>query len=738
MKIKIIILFSILLFIVLESTAQKLSGHVYEILENKKSPLVGANVYQLNTTNGTSTNDRGFFSIGLIDNKNEELVISYVGYQNDTLALSGQDFNALDIVLQEENDLNEVEIVSRQKGGFVSRTSTRTIESISGEGLKQAACCNLSESFENSATVSISFSDAVTGAKQIEMLGLAGKYTQIMQENIPNLRGLAEPYGLGYYPGDWLHSIQVSKGAASVINGYESITGQINLEIKKPQDSEKFFLNLYGNQFGKFEGNLNGRIKISDQWSTMVLFHGENMSIKHDKNNDTFLDMPLVDQYNFYNRWNYKTDNIHFDAGIQYLTENRRGGQVYFNPNEERTGDNGYGIGIETDRIQSHLKLGYIFKNRDFTSIGFQNQFVSHKQNSFFGLTDYNADQVSYYGNLLFQSYIGTVSHSYTTGISFLYDSFQEVLNDSSFNRIESVPGAFFQYTYSDGKKLNIIAGIRGDWNSSYGFLLTPRFNVRYSPTERDILRASAGKGYNSPNVISDNTGLFTTSKTIHVAGGIDIESAWNAGLSYSRYFNLSDRELILAFDLFYTNFQNQVVVNRDTDPFNVYIANLDGRSYSTSFQAEIRYEVIRDFDVLLGFRYNDVRTTIDNSLVEKEMVNRYKGLLSLSYATNLKKWQFDLNLQVNGDARLYNTSFNPPEYRRPLRSPVYMLMNAQVTKYFKRWELYFGGENLTNYKQNNPIISPEDPFGDYFDATIVWAPIMGIKVYAGIRVTLK
>jgi hypothetical protein len=737
MKIKLIILFSAML-LMLNASAQQVSGFVYERNEKNKVPLTGANIVQINTTNGTITDHQGFFSINLVKPGGEDIVISYVGYENDTLILADGRLDNIEVVLQEELDLGEVEIVSRQKGGFVSRASTRSIESVSGEGLKQAACCNLSESFENSATVNVSFADAVTGAKQIEMLGLAGRYTQIMQENIPNLRGIAEPFGLGYYPGDWLQSIQVSKGASSVINGYESISGQINLELKKPQKSEKFFLNLYGNHFGKFEGNINGRININDRWSTMIFFHGDNMSIKHDNNNDSFLDMPLVDQYNFFNRWNYKTDNIHFEVGIQYLTENRRGGQVYFNPGEERTVENGYGIGIITDRLQGQLKLGYIFKNRDFTSIGFQNQLVRHEQNSFFGLTDYAAEQYSYYGNLLFQSYLGTIAHTYTTGISFQYDHFFEVLNDSTFTRREAVPGAFFQYTYSDGKKLNIIAGVRADWNSRYGYLFSPRFNIRYSPTEQDIFRASAGKGYNSPNVISDNSKLFTTSRTVHVASDIDIEAAWNTGFSYNRYFTISDRELILGVDIFYTNFQNQTVVNRDSSPFNVYITNLDGRSFATSLQAEVRYEIIRDFDILLAFRYNDVKTTVAGNLVNKEMVNRYKGLLSLSYATNLRKWQFDLNFQLNGDARRYNTSYNPAEYQRPVRSPAYLIMNAQVTKYFKRWEIYLGGENLTNYMQENPIISPEDPFGDYFDATNIYAPIMGIKIYAGIRVTLK
>ncbi len=738
MKLKLISILVVFLSVTFDAYSQKVSGYVYEILENSKSPLIGANVYQANTTNGTVTNQEGFYSMELNNTEQQYLVFSFVGYQNDTIPVTEVNSTLFNIVMKEQKELAEVEVVSRQKGGFVSRANTRSIESISGQGLKQAACCNLSESFENSATVNISYADAVTGAKHIEMLGLAGRYTQIMEENIPNLRGLAQPYGLGYYPGDWLQSIQVSKGSSSVINGYESITGQINLELKKPQKSEKLFLNLYGNQFGKFEGNLNASVKINDRWSTMIFLHGENNSMKHDFNDDTFLDMPLVTQINVYNRWNYKTDNIHLGFGVQYLTEDRRGGQVTFNPNDERTETNGYGIGVNTDRFESELKLGYILKNRDFTSIGFQNQFIMHKQKSFFGLTDYDAKETSYYGNLIFQSYIGNVAHKYTTGISYLYDNYNEVLNDSAFARTESVPGAFFQYTYSDGKKLNIIAGIRGDFHNIFGFLFTPRFNLRYSFNDQNIFRVSAGKGYHPANVIAENSALFNTSRKVVIGAPLDIESAWNFGASYNRYFTISDRELILGFDLFYTNFQTQVVVNRDTYPDFIYISNLDGRSYSTSFQAEVRWEIIKNLDILLAFRYNDVKTTINHNLVEQDMVNRYKGLLSLSYVTNLRKWQFDLNTQLNGDSRLPNTSFNPPEFQRPDRSPSYFIINAQVTKYFKRWEFYFGGENLTNYKQDNPIISPRNPFGEYFDATIVWGPIMGIKAYAGIRVILK
>ena len=273
---KVIILISIWCIGIYGLYAQQVSGYVYEMLESSKLPLTGANVYEVNNTNGTVTDQNGYYSINIQSQKNRLLVFSFVGYENDTIRVEEVNRQLIDVILQQEKSLDEVEIVSRQKGGYVSRAATRSIESISGEGLKQAACCNLSESFENSATVSISFADAVTGAKHIEMLGLAGRYTQILQENIPNLRGLAQPFGLGYYPGDWLESIQVSKGSSSVINGYESITGQINLELKKPDNHEKFFLNLYGNHFGKIEGNINGRIKFNDRWSTMLLVHAEN------------------------------------------------------------------------------------------------------------------------------------------------------------------------------------------------------------------------------------------------------------------------------------------------------------------------------------------------------------------------------------------------------------------------------------------------------------------------------
>lgn len=718
--------------------AQQVKGGVFEMIGGESNPLIGANVVQLNTLNGTTTDAEGHFNLNLERKAPKKLVVSYVSYQSDTINLNETGFGHVHVTLDNLKNLDEVEVVSRKSGSHISRSETRGITSINEGELQKAACCNLSESFENSASVDVSYADAVTGAKQIQLLGLAGLYTQMLTENIPNLRGLAIPYRLGYVPGSWMESIQVSKGTSSVINGYEAMAGQINIEYKKPDEGEKFFLNLYGNQMGKIEGNLNTRFELNEKWSTMILAHAEYNGTKHDDNDDSFMDDPLIEQVNLLNRWKYKGDNLRLQFGIQYLTENRQGGQMNFDPGEPHDTENGYGIGVETDRYLGFFKMGYILKNRDKSSIGFQNQVVYHDVTSFYGLNDYNADQFSYYGNLMFQSYINDTRHQYTTGISFSLDNYNQQLNDTSWIRNEQVAGGFFQYTYSNFKNLNIIAGLRLDHNNLYGWLFTPRLHAKYNINEHNVLRLSFGRGYRTANVIAENTSILATSKQIQFLENLEIESSWNFGLTYTAYIDIGSRELTLTTDYFYTKFNNQVILDREEDPFIVYIYNLDGPSYSNSIQVETQYEPINRFELKLAFRYNDVKTTIGDELQEKPFVSKYIGLLSASYQTNLKKWQFDMNLQLNGDQRLPYTGFNPEIYQSPERSPVYAILNTQVTKYFKRWDVYIGGENLTSYKQNNPIIQPHEPFGEYFDSSMVWGPVSGIKVYAGIRFTIK
>lgn len=734
-----IIIFTLSILANHNSFSQEIHGVVYEAnKDGSKSTLPGVNIYWAGTTVGTATDVDGNFHLKFTDDNEPHLVISYIGYQNDTMLIDDE-LEHLDIVLAMNHTLNEVVIVERIAGSHISRTNPIISQIITSGELQKAACCNLSESFETNASVDVAYSDAVSGAKQIKLLGLDGKYSQIQTENIPNLRGLGTSFGLGYVPGSWMESIQVSKGTASVKNGYESITGQINIEYKKPDNSEKLFLNLYGNHLGKLEGNVNSAKKINDRWSTAIFAHAENNSNIIDNNDDSFLDQPLVTQYNFLNRWKYENGkNIHAQFGIKYINEERTGGQKDFDTEMERTADNPYGTNVKTNRVELFSKTAYIFTSRPATNMAFVNSFIYHDMNSYFGLTDYDAIEYNYYGNLMFQSYIGTTSHSYTTGISYVFDQYNEQLNDSAYKRIEHVPGGFFEYTYVNPEKFTLLFGMRADYNNLFGLFFTPRFHFKYNLTSNTIMRASAGKGYRTPNAIAENLSLLASSRRIVFVEELKMENAWNYGVNLTQYINIDGKELSVNIELYRTDFINQAIIDKDQDIPRIFIYNLDGKSYSNSFQIESKYELISGLDVTAAFRWNDVKMTIDQELIREPLVHKYKGLLGLSYVTRAKKWQIDVTTQFNGDSRIPSTEENPQPYKRDDESPAYTILNAQVTKFFKSWDFYVGGENLTNYTQDNPIIASDDPFGPYFDASNIWGPLVGIKVYAGVRLKIN
>ncbi len=736
---KIVLIFGIVLLFQGAGIAQIVSGKVFEINDKgKKDPLVGVNIYWAHNLDGTTSDINGNFDIVTAgDDKERLLVFSFVGYQKDTVQIQDAMRN-IEVVLASNKMLDGVEISARQSGSHLSRIDPILTQNISGAELTKAACCNLSESFETNASVDVNYSDAVTGAKQIQLLGLAGIYSQIMTENIPNYYGLANSFGLMYVPGSWMESIQVSKGAAAVVNGYESISGQINVEYKKPDNSEKLYLNAFGDSDGRLEGNFNTAVKLNDRWSTMLYGHVNNNQQKDDHNGDGFLDHPLYTQYNVLHRWKYFGERYRTQFGFQYIDENRVGGQNDYQQTDEPIVTNPYGINIQTRRAQAFWKSGILLE-RQATSIALINSYTWHDQESMFGLRDYNATENSYYGNLVFQSYIGDTPHVYSTGISYRFDNYDENLNDSAYSIRESVPGLFFQYTYTKCETLTFIAGIRADFHNLYGTFYTPRVHFKYNLAPKTILRASAGKGYRTANVIADNISLLASSRQIIIQEDLQQENAWNYGLSLTQYFDLMDRQLTLSADFYRTDFISQVIVDVDASASQISIYNLDGTSFSNSFQVEASYELIKNLDLVAAFRINDVKMTTDNELQRKPLVSKYKGLVNLSYATNFNVWQFDFTTQFNGDGRLPtpNTA-NPSKYQWGETFPAYTIINAQITKYFRKWSIYIGGENLLNFTQDNPIVAADDPFGEYFDASMVWAPIMGRKLYVGIRYAIE
>lgn len=709
--------------------------------DQQAEPLEAARVLWINTTTGTLTDEKGNFSISVPRNlKEQKLVLIAAGYEQDTLELTDMKAalkEGLKITLMAYST-DEVTIQSRNKGIRVSRLDPIRSELIGEVELAKAACCNLSESFETSGTVDVSFADAITGAKRIKMLGLDGVYTQILTETYPAIRGLATTFGLTAIPGPWMQSIQVSKGAASVQNGYESLTGEINVEYKKPQNADRIYLNLYANQLGRVEGSLNLSHRFSNRLSTMLFIHGNSFQRVIDPNGDGFRDLPALGQYSFFNRWRWHTGKSwRGQFGVKYFEEARLGGQIQFDPEQDRGSTNAYGIEINTKRWEAFNKAGYVFQSNVGTSIGTQVVFSNHQQDAFFGMNTYRGRQTSLFAKGLFSTILDNTNHKLTTGASFRYDSFQEMYNDSAFTRLEQVPGVFAEYTYNRLNRLILVAGLRADRHNLFGMIYTPRVHMKYDLDPNTTFRASAGSGFRVANVFAEYLPAMMSSRQVIVREPLNPERGWNYGFNLTRYFSLAGREGNVSLDVYRTDFVNQIVANRETSG-KLYFQNLDGRSFGNYVQIETYYEPLDRFEVRLAWKWNQVKSTFDGELLAMPFVVGQRGLLNLGYVTGNERWQFDATLQYIGRRRLPNTSALPPEFQLPENSPAYMQLAGQITYKIKDLDIYLGGENLTNFIQQDPIIAASAPFGEHFDAAMTWGPIIGRRIYMGIRLPVK
>jgi outer membrane receptor for ferrienterochelin and colicins len=728
---------------ILPDTAQGYVKGVVVELDGKGrfNALPAASVYWLNNHKGVMTDSNGVFTIKQ-DAAGSILVISYTGYQPDTVSVTGQ--QVMRVILATGRQLKDVTVTSNNRSYYTSALSTVRTQVWGEKELFKAACCNLSESFETNPSVDVSYSDAVSGSKQIQLLGLSGVYTQLTVENMPGPRGIATFNGLSFIPGPWIENIQLTKGTGSVANGFESIAGQINIEQKKPEKSEKLYLNAYVNDFGKTDINLNFSHKLNAKWSTALLLHDDFLANKNmDVNKDGFRDLPSGNQFTMLNRWKYDNSKAFMlQFGVKVLRDDKTGGQLGFNPAEKFT-TKSYGLGLNTERYEAFGKIGYVFPQKKYKSVGLQLSTFSHTQNDYFGLKAYDAKQQNFYGNLIYQSIIGNTNHKFRTGLSLLYDNYNEVFASVNYKRKEVVPGAFFEYTWDASTKFNIVAGVRADNNSLYGAFVTPRLNARYQPFKNTTIRVSAGRGQRTANIFAENLGWFVSSRTVNITAangngyGLAPEVAWNEGISIDQKFTLADRQGTVGVDFFRTDFTSQVVVDVDKSASQINFYNLNGKSYSNSLQAEVNYEVVKHFDVRFAYRLFDVKTTYHGELLQRPLVAKQRAFVNLAYETT-NKWKFDYTVQLVGQKRLPYSGDNAPQYQWAGNSPSYIVMNAQVSKSTGSWDVYVGAEDLNNYYQKQLIIDSQNPFGNHFDASVVWGPTFGRMFYAGVRYKIK
>ncbi|WP_405562892.1 TonB-dependent receptor domain-containing protein [Polaribacter sp. Asnod6-C07] len=707
----------------------------------------GATVHWLNTNVSAITNSKGWFTI---DYKKEytRLVISYLGYKTDTITIKG--LEPIHHFLTAESDLEEITIKSKRNAVQKSFLSTTNMFTVNSAELLKAACCNLAESFETNPSIDLSFSDALTGTKQIQMLGLTSPYLLITQENIPSVRGASQVFGLTFTPGTWVESIQITKGAGSVVNGFESISGQINAELVKPMFDNKFFFNAYSSLNGRLELNTHFNKKVSDKWHTGLYVHGNYRGEKFDKNNDNFLDMPLSNQINVMNRWQFTDAEKGWVSfiNLRFLNDEKQTGEIKFNPDLDKGTTNAWGSEIDTKRFETSAKLGYVFPELPFQSVSFQVAYSNHQQDSYFGLKTYDIQHQSIYSNIIFKSIIGDTRNNFKTGISFTHDNYDELVDFTDYERIETSVGAFFEYAFDNLEDFSLTAGLRVDRHNLLGAFVTPRLHVRYVPWEKGVFRASVGRGKRSANIFAENQQMFASSRQINIDNvggniyGLNPEIAWNYGVSYLQKFNLFDKKGDVTFDFYQTKFDNQIIVDWE-NPQEISFYNLEGKSIANSFQLEVNYNLAPNFNLRTAYKYFDISSDYKSGNLQKPIQPKDRFFANLSYETELTEkdaqWRFDITFNNIGTQRLPNTSSNPEQYQLPVNSEPYQLLNAQITKVFNsKFEVYFGGENLTNVQQNNPILASEDPFGANFDTTIVYAPIFGRSIYAGLRFKIK
>lgn len=729
------------------SYAQIITGTVSNDLGDK---LFGATILWDGTDIGTVADENGYFELPKMDTT-AYLMIDYVGYDPIFVEVLPEE-TEVEIAVAGINELMEVQVAATRRDNYVSTLSVLNVETIGAGEFRKAPCCNLAESFQTNASIDVAYSDAVTGAREIRLLGLRGTYTQLMVEKRPFVTGLGSAFVMEYIPGTWLHSIQISKGTSTVQNGYQAITGQINSELVKPFEDKRFFVNLYGSTFGRGEANLHLNHQFSDKWSTGLLLHASTRNNELDSNNDTFYDTPQKTMYDALFRTFYRGNVLRGQFNFHVLSDRHNAGQI---ASEQIT--NPYSISQNNDRVEFFGKIGYLGFEDPTHTVGLIADAAWHKLDSYYGTRRHSGTQRNAYLSGMFSNGFGGEEHQMDLGVSYTYDDYDEQLDDTDLSRMESVPGAYVEYTYKPQPaeceneeeeneekhseffhNFGAVVGMRVDHHNLFGWLFTPRANLKYNFSEESVIRLSAGRGYRTANVIAENLSMLASNRTIAILEDLKMEDAWNLGLNFTQNFKIGEREGSISTDLYRTTFNNQVVMDLDSDYRLAQFYNLNGKSFANSLLGVISYNIVKGLDIKVGYKYNDVKITFqDGELRERPMVAKHRGLITLDYVTPKEKWEFNVNTQLVGKQRFANLLDNPYHStdHHIGETQSYLLLNAQVTfKLNDRMEFYGGCENITSYQQDQPIINWQNPFGEGFDASHVYAPITGAMGYFGVR----
>ncbi|HYG51574.1 MAG TPA: TonB-dependent receptor [Flavobacteriales bacterium] len=728
----------LLLLLVVQSLSygQQIMVHVYGLAGTKKLPLHTAVMTNANKETVAQADSTG--NILLYHMKHAETYyINAAGFGTDSIQVDTAK-KVYHVLLYPLNTLEAVNILFRDYDTKIDLVKVIKVEHIGTNELKKAACCNLAESFESNASVDVVYTDAVTGARTIQMLGLSGLYSPVQIENVPYTRGLAANYGMSFIPGTWLQGIQITKGIGSVVNGFESMAGMINIELLKPEDdkTETFFANLYGSTMGRTEANFHFNKKMKKDWSTLLFLHGNANLTENDMNDDGFRDNPLSRQVNIVNRWKHMGKKAEQVIMVHTLADDKMGGQLGAGKILSEQGP--YQANINTQMHQIYFKNGFLFPEKQLASIGLIGSYRYQQNNSNFGYRIVDATQHSGYFNGIYSDYIHDTRHTFKTGLSFIYDNTHFFVNGINTPQEEYIPGAFFEYSLTPSPSFNLLIGNRVDYHNTFGLHYTPRLHMRWAVTEKSAFRMLAGTGFRTSKTLMENMSALASSRIILIATDLKPEKAFNTGASFTQEITVGENKWMFNIDYYYTQFLNQVVVDYDMNVRELNFYNLTGESYAHSAQVDLDMALTKTLQFKIAFKHYDVRQTVAGALQQKAMVSPNRAMANLSWRTVNKIWKLDIISNWVDAARIPNTEANPPAYAFPKKGEPLTIVHVQVTKLFRKFETYLGVENILNQTQRHAVIAADDPFGTYFDASLVWGPLNGRVIYAGLRYSLR
>jgi len=714
-----------------------------EVKDLNGEPIIGATIYWKESTIGTTSDNNGIFEI--IRGNNDTLIVGFVGLKTDTILVFENTY--LNIKLIESLSLDEIIINEKRSDSYISDINPIKVEVITEHELQKAACCDLSACFDTEASVESKTTNILTNSKELRIFGLSGTYNQVLVDGMPLIQGITHTYGISSIPGTLVNTIYVAKGANSVLQGYESISGQINVILKEPDQTDKLLINGYVNSFFEHQYNLNYSKNIR-KWNMLLSAHTTQPGSRVDKNEDTFLDLPLIKRYSFYNKWtlgNQKQWGWHSKTGVRYLNENRIGGQFNFDESIHQGSNILYGQTVQISQPEIYTKTGYRINNNShivlFNSASFQNQ------HSYFGTTKYLAEQFNIYNNIQYEFQWGE-KHLLTAGISNRFLNLKEEISfemedslnrtyDDNYSLDEKVTGIFIENNMNFSERTTLIYGARLDYHNKHKYFFTPRILLRHNFGINTSFRVSCGSGWRTVKFFSENINLLISSRDILFNEKLKPEEAINYGFNLTHKYFQNNLDIQLSADFYQTRFLNQIFPDYNT-PTKAYIENFDGTSISNAIQLDTKFLLYKRIETKFSYNFLDVFRIIENSKYILPFNSKHRLTSTFSYKPLDNNWHIDMNLHWHGEKKLPNTSSNPSEFQFPEKSKPHTLVNIQFTKKIKLLDLYFGIENIFDFRQEEPIVSWENPFGEYFDTSLVWGNTRGREMYLGFRFNLN